>query len=600
MAWYKTGTVAVTASNATVTGTSTAWIANAAAGMIFQGPDNSVYEILSVNSDTQITLATNYRGTTASGQSYGIAPTQDYIRALAAQVASLISTYSTIATAAGAGKFGDGTVSAPGITFVNNTNTGWYRPGTNQIALANNGAQTMIVDASGFVGIGSAVSTSKLTLAAPNQTTTSGVGLLKVVSNNSMAVNLGGQISMGGSYTGTTPTAFAAISGRKENSTDSDIAGYFALATNQSGVGMVERLRIASTGPATFSSTLVASNLQSIAEVNANTNVTAGGNISSLGNLSIGGSSTLTGNVGIGGAPVSNIRLDLKTPAATACSFRIEQTSAGDWQIYNPASSTDLRFYSGTSAADVLTLGGTGNVGVGTVPSGSYKLEVNGNFGCGSVRVYGTTIPNVGINNPTSNDLGLVAGGAERARLTSAGSLFVNATSALLSSELFGVDGGAVSAGVFKTSASAFPVTRNWNSATSGDNVFQIFYTEASATTRGSIDFNRSGVAVRYNTTSDARLKKNVRDASDSGGTIDAIQVRSFEWKETNYTTDYAFVAQELNEVFPDAVSVGDDNETEIEKAWAVDPSKLVGLLIKEVQALRGRVAALEAAAPTP
>lgn len=67
MTWYNTGTVAVTNNNATVTGTGTAWVANGAAGMGWRGPDRAIYEVTSVNSDTQLTLATAYQGSTASG-----------------------------------------------------------------------------------------------------------------------------------------------------------------------------------------------------------------------------------------------------------------------------------------------------------------------------------------------------------------------------------------------------------------------------------------------------------------------------------------------------------------------------------------------------
>ena len=160
MTWYTTGTVAVTNANATVTGTSTAWIANAAAGMGWRGPDRVIYEIQSVNSDVSITLATPYQGSTASGQTYSLMPTQDYIRSLASQVASLILTYSTIATAAGAGKFGDGTVASPGITFGSNTNTGFYRVGANTIGIAVNGAQSAVFDSGGGLGIGNSTPTT--------------------------------------------------------------------------------------------------------------------------------------------------------------------------------------------------------------------------------------------------------------------------------------------------------------------------------------------------------------------------------------------------------------------------------------------------------
>ena len=80
MPWYRTGTVSVTNGSTTVTGSGTNWIDGAAVGEAFIGPDAKVYEIASIASATQITLATAYQGTTQTGQSYQIVPSQSYIR----------------------------------------------------------------------------------------------------------------------------------------------------------------------------------------------------------------------------------------------------------------------------------------------------------------------------------------------------------------------------------------------------------------------------------------------------------------------------------------------------------------------------------------
>lgn len=92
MAWYKTGTVAVTNGNPIVTGTGTLWLANARRGEVFIGPDFEVYEVSNVDSNGQLTLASGYRGTTVpSGGAYAICPTHSYIRELTTQVAELIA-----------------------------------------------------------------------------------------------------------------------------------------------------------------------------------------------------------------------------------------------------------------------------------------------------------------------------------------------------------------------------------------------------------------------------------------------------------------------------------------------------------------------------
>lgn len=82
---YIVGTVAVTNGSPTVTGTGTAWNTAVVAGQrkniragdfIFVGsttqnlPGATWYKVLSVASDTSLTLTTNYGGATASGQSY--------------------------------------------------------------------------------------------------------------------------------------------------------------------------------------------------------------------------------------------------------------------------------------------------------------------------------------------------------------------------------------------------------------------------------------------------------------------------------------------------------------------------------------------------
>ena len=96
--------------------------------------------------------------------------------------------------------------------------------------------------------------------------------------------------------------------------------------------------------------------------------------------------------------------------------------------------------------------------------------------------------------------------------------------------------------------------------------------------------------ATDYVTSSDERLKENIVDAP--AGNIDSIKVRSFDWKADGEHQDYGFIAQELETVAPYAVSKG---ETENDM-WGVDYSKLVPMLVKEIQDLKAEVAALKGA----
>jgi hypothetical protein len=106
----------------------------------------------------------------------------------------------------------------------------------------------------------------------------------------------------------------------------------------------------------------------------------------------------------------------------------------------------------------------------------------------------------------------------------------------------------------------------------------------------GTITTTSSSTA--YNTSSDYRLKENITDANDAGDKIDAIKVRQYDWKTDGSHQDYGMVAQELMTVAPEAVS----GDPESDEMMGVDYSKLVPMMLKEIQSLRARVAQLEGA----
>ena len=73
MSQYSTGLSSVTNNSPTVTGTNTLWLANVTAGDSFTvAGDGVMYDVASVDSDTQVTLSVPYAGTTASGVVYAI------------------------------------------------------------------------------------------------------------------------------------------------------------------------------------------------------------------------------------------------------------------------------------------------------------------------------------------------------------------------------------------------------------------------------------------------------------------------------------------------------------------------------------------------
>jgi hypothetical protein len=126
-----------------------------------------------------------------------------------------------------------------------------------------------------------------------------------------------------------------------------------------------------------------------------------------------------------------------------------------------------------------------------------------------------------------------------------------------------------------------------WNAGGAGS-TFAMFVNSSGV---GIGTITQSGTtAVLYNTSSDQRLKDNIVDAPSASDDIDAIQVRSFDWKTDGSHQKYGMVAQELQSVAPEAVSAPEDPE----EMMGVDYSKLVPMMLKEIQSLRARIAALE------
>ena len=140
-------------------------------------------------------------------------------------------------------------------------------------------------------------------------------------------------------------------------------------------------------------------------------------------------------------------------------------------------------------------------------------------------------------------------------------------------------------AGFINTGASGLVQWQSGTTTTSSVSVARFYNPNGNV---GSIQL--AGTATSYVTSSDQRLKENITDADDAGAKIDAIQVRSFDWKADGSHQKYGMVAQELATVAPEAVSIPEDPE----EMMGVDYSKLVPMMLKEIQSLRARVAQLE------
>ena len=256
----------------------------------------------------------------------------------------------------------------------------------------------------------------------------------------------------------------------------------------------------------------------------------------------------------------------------------IKASGNGKLQIADDTEGSTFEFNVGGSGALEILDGSTERMRIDSNGTAIFKGGTQDN----AIQIFesGSEIARIG---PASGALRFLVGSTTTPRMIidSNGNFLVGKTSA----ETTNTVGSEVQAdGQIKIAADGkYPL--QLNRLTSDGDIINL---RKDGTTVGSVSVTSS--ATTYNTSSDQRLKDNIVDAPSSSDDIDAIQVRSFDWKADGAHQKYGMVAQELLSVAPEAVSQG---ETE-EDMMGVDYSKLVPMMMKEIQSLRARVAQLE------
>jgi hypothetical protein len=271
-----------------------------------------------------------------------------------------------------------------------------------------------------------------------------------------------------------------------------------------------------------------------------------------------------------------------------------------------------LRF--GTGNAERMRIGASGSVGIGTVPKTFNTVDGALQIGTRQTLTSFSNDVGIGYNHYYSSGWKYTNTGVARRFSSTSTVPFIwqyaasgSADAAITWSEAMRIDSnGSVLLGttddVIWNDASGEGIViyqgKNFQIATNNDTCallnrqgsdgsIQVF--ARGGTQVGRIDVTASATA--YVTSSDRRLKSNIEDAASASDKIDAIQVRQFDWNVDNSHQEYGLIAQELQPIEPLAVSGNADSD----EMMGVDYSKLVPMLIKEIQELRGRVAALEA-----
>ena len=248
-----------------------------------------------------------------------------------------------------------------------------------------------------------------------------------------------------------------------------------------------------------------------------------------------------------------------------------------------------------TVDTNTLYVDSTNNrIGIGT-SSPSYPLHVNGRISYSGAIGEGadTTLSSVSTTvihaaSATWQNQAFYTGGTERLRLDSSGNLLVGTTSNDNAN-----DGARLKSYGQLAGTTNSDVSLVLNRRTSDGDITQ-FRKDNSVV--GSVSVTSSGTT--YNTTSDRRLKTDIQPITNATGKLMAMNPVTHKWKaDPEADAVVGFIAQEMQEIVPEAVSGTPDGE----EMMSMDYGRITPVLVaalqdahKKIEALEERLAVLE------
>ena len=555
-------------------------------------------------------------------------------------VSGITNIGSTNLTVSGTATFASGTVASPSITFIDDTNTGFYSPTADTVAVSTGGSERVRVTSTGL-GIGTSP-TNPLTIQQSAVSNAPARSAALYVENNANC-----EVQMVGNAANDCQLRFGTSSNSFKGAVEYQLDVDALLAyTNGS-----ERMRIASDGKIGIGtnnpsrlvhikgsgteqqnlfleSTTTNSRIEFI-----NTQTTSTGNRVAIGarndsfSVNIGSSLSTrlvvdpNGNVGIGiAAPLGK----LQVRAADECNFVVREEAT---QLVLSAETNNGRdnnrvmklessqFLFIISSTERMRIGSTGNVAIGTNSPNS-KLHVSSGdasftphadadelflentdhcgmtIGCGTDKTgniffgeQGVGIRRGAIVYDTNSDyLAFSTAGFvnERMRIGSSGNIFTGGTNSASA-----IEAGTQAGKVFKSNHAAS------SGATFTGTAFHFSFANPNGFC-GSISTN--GSATAFNTSSDYRLKENVVDLDGAIDRVKQLAPKRFNFIADADTVVDGFLAHEAQVVVPEAVTgIKDEVDEEDNPVMqGIDQAKFVPLLTAALQEAVAKIETLE------
>jgi len=323
--------------------------------------------------------------------------------------------------------------------------------------------------------------------------------------------------------------------------------------------------------------------------------------IDASGNVGIGTTSPNM-KVNISHADQDGLRFNTANDAETFIDFgdtddndigRISYDHADNHMAFRTFNSERLRItdvgniaYGVTSVSSVLT-GKTLQVGYGQISSDHVAYNYNTNFTnnayqSGNDATWSAITSRASgviklledkfiFMNASSGTAGQAVSMTERLRIDSSGNLMLGTTT---STSKFNIDYASTFGSVLKYTGST-------------TTIFPLVFTYGGSTS-GSISTTSS--ATSYNTSSDYRLKENIQPLENGLERLNKLKPVQFDWKE-NDTSSEGFIAHEVQEIFPDAIS----GEKDGEDMQGMDYGRITPLLVKAIQEQQEQIEQLKA-----
>jgi hypothetical protein len=315
-------------------------------------------------------------------------------------------------------------------------------------------------------------------------------------------------------------------------------------------------------------------------------------------------------DVGNGSGGTINLR-DTNTGIAAE---GFHQIYGGDNRMYlyagGSGASAYMQFYTNDSERMRITSGG--NVGIGTTSPGAplafadslaTKIQFNGSnangytIGLTSAVSGGDAMMKLTAGSGSAGEIAF-ANTSTRMFITSGGTVYINTTSNPLSNatpQLGIIAAASTDAVSIKHNQNGNNIVNIWQTGTSSAAAIVFYKGDSQGGGVGNINITTSGTT--YNSTSDYRLKENIIPLQNGIDRLMQLKPSKFNWIETGHESE-GFIAHELQEIFPDAVTGEKDavySSTGNIKPQSVDYGRITPLLVKALQEQQAQIQTLTA-----